>query len=95
MDAGRDAVFARARQTLSGPLRDELKTYPVGWLLTQPLGNAAVLAARVYRTRLELFDRVLAAKGGNVRNAIQAITSVVRADHTRHPYEAVEKLVRG
>ena len=94
MGAARDSIFARARERLGGPLRRALTTYSVDWLLSQPLNNATVVAARVYRTKLDLFDRVLQAHGGDVRAATAAIFKAVPAKHDTDPYLAVAALVK-
>ena len=92
MSAGRDTIFAAARSTIAGPLRRSLQVYPVDWMLSQPLNNATVVASRVYHTRLDLFDRVLATQGGDLRRTLSAIIDVVKNDHRRDPFAAVEAL---
>ena len=61
-------------------------------MLSQPLNNATVVASRVYHTRLDLFDRVLAAQGGDLRRTLSAIIHAVKNDHRRDPFAAVEAL---
>ncbi len=92
MGVGRDTIFRRARETMDGALRRAMPTYPIDWLLQQPLNNATVVAARIYRTNLDLFDRVFAAKGGDVREAARAIFEAVRARGQKDPYDAVETI---
>lgn len=58
-----------------------------------PPNNARVVAALLYRTQLELFDRVLAADGGNLRAAIQRIADAVRSRRERDPFESVRELM--
>jgi predicted aminopeptidase len=94
MDAGRETVFRRARAEMATSLRRRLGAYPVDWLLEQPLNNATVVAARVYRTRLDLFDRVLTARGGDLGKSLRAIIEVVRS-RGGDPYAAVETLAPG
>jgi predicted aminopeptidase len=90
--AGRDSVFAGARARLDGELRGRFRLYSADRLLAQPLNNATVVAARIYRTRLELFEAVLAAHGGNLRAAIAAVVETVAAGEG-DPYAGVERLV--
>jgi predicted aminopeptidase len=92
MSVGRDVIFARAKETLGGPMRGVITTYPIDWLLSQPLNNATVVAARVYRTKLGLFDRVLQANGGDVRLATRAIIDAVQAKRGIDPYLTVAAL---
>ena len=91
-EAGRAQAFARARETMRGPLRRAVRAYPIDWLSEQPLNNATVVAARVYRTKLDLFDRVLDVKDGDLREAIRAIVAAVNAERGADPYETIESL---
>jgi predicted aminopeptidase len=92
MNTGREEVFRRAREIMASSLRGKLRDYPVDWLLEQPLNNATVVAARVYRTRLDLFDRVFESRGRDLRETLRVIVEVVRSKQ-RDPYAAVEGLV--
>lgn len=74
--AARDAVYVRARRRLVDSIGPQLRTYPAGWVERVPLNNAVLLARRVYAERLDRFDSVYAASGGNIR---EAITRVIRA----------------
>ena len=66
--------------------------YSADRLLEQPLNNAIVVAARFYRTRLELFDRVLRVKDGDLRETIRAIVALVKADDSGDPFGTIEEL---
>ena len=92
MGAGREEVFRRARETISSSLRGKLKDYPVDWLAEQPLNNATVVAARVYRTRLDLFDRVFESRNRDLRETVRAIVEASRSNKG-DPYAAVEGLL--
>lgn len=74
--AARDTVYTRARRRLVDSVGPQLRTYPVGWVEKVPLNNAVLLARRVYAERLDRFDSVYAAAGGDIR---EAIARVVRA----------------
>ncbi|NBS66522.1 MAG: hypothetical protein EBT33_19650, partial [Betaproteobacteria bacterium] len=74
--AARDAVYVRARRRLVDSIGPQLRTYPAGWVERVPLNNAVLLARRVYAERLDRFDSVYTASGGNIR---EAITRVIRA----------------
>jgi predicted aminopeptidase len=91
--AGRERIFRQARETMAGPLRRELRVYPVDWMLTQPVNNATVVAAMVYHTRLDLFDQVLNAKAGDLRSTVTAIVNAVRRGDGGDPYRVVERLL--
>ena len=72
----RDTVYARARRRLVDSVGPQLTGYPAGWGARVPLNNAVLLARRVYAERLDRFDSVYAASGGNLR---EAIVRVVRS----------------
>lgn len=72
----RDTIYARARRRLVDSVGPQLRTYPSGWVQQVPLNNAVLLARRVYAERLDRFDSVYVASGGNIR---EAIARVVRA----------------
>jgi predicted aminopeptidase len=94
LQAARLAVFDSARAELAGPLARQLEVYEASWLARIPLNNARVVAARIYRTRLTLFDDVLRISGGSVRVAVGRITAAVRGSPGVDPYTVLDSVVR-
>jgi predicted aminopeptidase len=74
--ASRDTVYARARRRLVDSVGPQLRGYPVGWVERVPLNNAVLLSRRVYAERLDRFDSVYAAAGGDIKEAIRRVISV-------------------
>ncbi len=77
MERAKAAVFTEARARLAGSLDGTLELYRGDRLAARPLNNASVVAAGIYRTELAVFDRVLAAAGGEVRDAIRWLQEAV------------------
>lgn len=91
---GRETVFRRARERMTKEIGPRFETYRAEWFTDRDLNNATVVAARIYRTRLGVFDRVLAHTGGDIRAAVRAIGEAVRANAggSGDPFAAVERL---
>ncbi|HKV73623.1 MAG TPA: aminopeptidase [Gemmatimonadales bacterium] len=56
LDQGRATIAAWARSTLQDSVAPRLKTYQVGRLPERPVNNARIIAARIYRDHLDLFE---------------------------------------
>ena len=64
LDRGREAIFREAREAVGRPAWD--------------LNNALVIAARLYRTDLPIFDRWLELSNGDIVRAVATIEERVR-----------------
>lgn len=89
LETRRKALFARARDTLAGPLDHELEVYSGQAMSRRPLNNAVILAQRIYRTGLDEFDRLYAFTGDDLRLSIAEIGHLIRRDRRQDPLEAV------
>ena len=69
----RDSVYARAQRRLVDSVGPRLRSYPPGWASRVVLDNAVLLTRRVYADRLDRFDSVYTASGGDLKLAIRRI----------------------
>ena len=89
----REEVFARAKERYATELRPRLRVENFDRFLRDELNNATLISRRIYYDRLELFERVFAARGGDLRRSVDLIVAVARRNK-QDPYAAIEALVR-
>jgi predicted aminopeptidase len=77
VDSGRAALGRWARDQLQGPVGARLRTYSIGAMADRPVNNARLIAARIYRTRLDLFEHWYQWHGGDIRGAVAALDSLM------------------
>lgn len=77
LEAGRRDAAAWARSQLEGPVGRRFRTIRVGRLTERPINNAQLIGARIYRTRLDLFERWYQQHGGDVRRSIGSLKSLM------------------
>jgi predicted aminopeptidase len=78
LGAGRAEAGAWARGELEGPVAERLRTLRVGKLPERPVNNARIIAARIYRTRLELFERWYDGHGRDIRGSVASLDTLMR-----------------
>lgn len=88
----RDSAFAAARAELRGPLAEAFEVYDGARMAERTMNNASLLAARIYREDLGLFDRILASESGNLRRAVRSIKDAVAASDTADPFSVIHEL---
>lgn len=89
VDAARASLFGWGREQLTGPVGQSLETYDWRWFAEAPLNNAVVIAQRIYRQNLNLFDDLYAAAGGNLAETIRAVQVRVFTQTDGDPYRAL------
>ncbi|HEX5725555.1 MAG TPA: aminopeptidase [Longimicrobiaceae bacterium] len=90
----REEVFARARARYAAEVRPRLRVENYDRVMERELNNAAILARRIYSDRLDLFERVYRARGGDFRRALHDLVAAARANPD-DPYAAVAALAGG
>jgi predicted aminopeptidase len=89
LERARRTVFGWARAQLSGPMGQSLETYDWRWFARAPLNNAFVIAQRLYRMNLNLFDEVYVHSKADLRETIRAIQVRVFTEPGTDPYQAL------
>ena len=78
VDSGRAELGRWARQQLEGPVGAALTTYTIGPMADRPVNNARLIAARIYRTRLDLFERWYQRQGGDIQVAVATLDTLLK-----------------
>lgn len=91
----RDTVYARMRRRLVEVVAPRLGVGDTAALATARFNNATILARRIYRTDLPLFDAVYAREGGDLRRTIARVRELTEARRGDDPFEVLLEWVRG
>jgi predicted aminopeptidase len=89
VEAARTALFGWARAQLTGPVGQSLETYDWRWFARSPLNNAVIIAQRLYRLDLNLFDEIYVQNNADLAETIRAIQVRVFTQPDRDPYRAL------
>src|SRR5690348_9455293 len=89
LEGARKEIFGWARQQLTGPVGQSLATYDWRWFATSPLNNAVVIAERLYRMNLNLFDDVYLENNANLAETIHEVELRVFTAPDEDPYRAL------
>ncbi len=93
LEAGRNEAGAWARTELEGPVAERLSTLRIGKLPDRPVNNARIIAGRIYRTRLELFDRWYEQHGRDVRGSVASLDTLMHGVVGDSAYARLERAV--
>jgi predicted aminopeptidase len=88
-DSARTELFQWGRDQLTGPVGQNLETYDWRWFVRMPLNNAVVIAQRIYRQNLNLFDEMYVENSGSLVETIRAIQLRVFTQPDGDPYRAL------
>jgi predicted aminopeptidase len=89
----KDSIFAVARDRLQRGLDGRLTVYQPTRLANRTMNNASVVAARLYRTRLGLFDTLLTAKGDDLRAAVADLAAAQQSRHDDDPFTVLHAML--
>ena len=78
VDAGRAEMGRWAREQLQGPVGAQLGTYTIGPMADRPINNARLIAATIYRTRLDLLERWYQRHGGDIATSVSALSGLMQ-----------------
>ena len=84
----RTALFGWARDQFRGPVGQSLETYDWRWFAQAPLNNAVIIAERLYRMDLNLFDEIYLQNNADIAETIRAIQIRVFTQ-SGDPYQAL------
>src|SRR5215211_550212 len=93
LERGRAEAAVWARTELQGPVAARLRTFNIGRLPERPVNNARLIGARIYRTRLDLFDRWFEQHDRDVRKSVAALGTLMAGVEGDSAYARLEAAV--
>ncbi len=90
----RQELFHRARERILGPLARQFEVFDAASVAERPLNNASLLAFRIYLTDVDLFDRLLTERGGDLRATVGLIRAAMDDRADRDPFAVVAGLLQ-
>jgi predicted aminopeptidase len=89
LERARATIFGWAGSQLAGGVGQQLETYDWRWFARQPLNNAVVIAQRLYRSNLNLFDEIYLQNNADIAETVRAIQIRVFTQPDQDPYRAL------
>ena len=89
LERARAALFDWARAQFRGPVGQSLETYDWRWFAQAPLNNAVIIAERLYRMDLNLFDEIYLQNNADIAETIRAIQIRIFTQPDQDPYRAL------
>ena len=93
LERGRTEAGAWARAALEGPVASRLRTLTIGRVPERPVNNARLVGARIYRTRLDLFDRWFEQHGQDVQRSVAAMGTLMHGVQGDSAYTRLQAAV--
>lgn len=95
LNEGRRAAAEWARSQLQGPIGARLRTFRIGRLAERPINNAQLIGARIYRTRLELFQRWYEQHDRDIGQSVRALDTLMSGVQGDSAFARLEEAMRG
>ncbi|MFL5403049.1 MAG: aminopeptidase [Gemmatimonadales bacterium] len=93
LEEGRRSAAAWAHSQLEGPVAQRLRTLRIGRLTERPINNAQLIGARIYRTRLDLFDQWYRDHDQDVRRSVSDLKTLMQGAEGDSAYARLERAV--
>ena len=93
LEEGRRETGVWARSQLEGPLGQRLRTIRINRLAQRPINNAQLIGARIYRTRLDLFDRWYVQHGRDIRRSVSTLKTLMQGAEGDSAYARLQRAV--
>ncbi|HEY3012206.1 MAG TPA: aminopeptidase [Gemmatimonadales bacterium] len=93
LEEGRREAAAWARNQLEGPISQRLRTLRIGRLTERPINNAQLIGARIYRTRLDLFERWYQRHDGDIGRSVNGLRTLMEGAEGDSAYARLEHAV--
>ena len=93
LEKGRREVAAWAHRQLTGPVGQRFRSFRVDRLAERPINNARLIGSRIYRTRLDLFDRWFEQHGGDIRQSVSKLETLMDGVEGDSAYARLEQAV--
>lgn len=88
----REEIFRHSRERFQKEVQPQFEVASYSSFARDPLNNATLISRRLYYHRLDLFEELFQATGGDLRHSIQLILEAV--EDAEDPYAAVEAALR-
>jgi predicted aminopeptidase len=93
LEAGRREAAVWARGQLMGPVGQRFRSFRIGRLAERPINNAQLIGSRLYRTRLDLFDRWFERHGQDISRSVTALETLMEGAEGDSAYARLEQAV--
>lgn len=95
LEVGRREAATWARSQLQGLVGQRLRTFRIGRLAERPINNAQLIGARIYRTRLDLFEQWYEQHSRDIGSSVRALQTLMAGVQGDSAYARLERAVSG